>query len=342
MVPDRARAPTSSHAFRPAAWVLSLAVHATAAALLLGMPMQVRPEQERRPETVEVVFATALSEPDEADVGSVEPELSAPSRQPPAPEPAVQPLAEAAPSPSPTTEPVPALSIPTPGPDVQTPPVPLPPDQPQAETLVSPAPPQPAPAPLPADQFPAEASGLPVPPQPDPAPLSTAVPPPAAPPSSPPRRPTPRPKSKPVQRRPSPPRSAIAAKDESAPARPAPALASGSQGTLAPAATPAPLAAGPPVIDPSWRSALGAWMQAHRRYPDAARQRGEEGTVEVAFTVSRDGTVLTVQIVRPSGSALLDQAVHDMLTSQKVPAFPAGMTQAQAHVAVNVHFSLDR
>ncbi len=83
-------------------------------------------------------------------------------------------------------------------------------------------------------------------------------------------------------------------------------------------------------------------MQAHRRYPDAARQRGEEGTVGVAFTVSRDGTVLAVQVVRPSGSALLDQAVHDMLAGQKVPAFPAGMAQAQAQVAVNVRYSLDR
>ena len=82
-------------------------------------------------------------------------------------------------------------------------------------------------------------------------------------------------------------------------------------------------------------------MQTHRRYPDAARQRGDEGTVGVAFTVSRDGTVLAVQIVRPSGSALLDQAVHDMLADQKVPAFPAGMIQTQAQITVNVRFSLD-
>ena len=83
-------------------------------------------------------------------------------------------------------------------------------------------------------------------------------------------------------------------------------------------------------------------MQAHRRYPDAARQRGEEGTVGVAFTVSRDGAVIAVQVVRPSGSALLDQAVRDMLAGQRVPAFPPGMAQGQAQVAVNVRFSLDR
>jgi protein TonB len=83
-------------------------------------------------------------------------------------------------------------------------------------------------------------------------------------------------------------------------------------------------------------------MQAHRRYPDAARQRGEEGTAGVAFTVSRDGSVLAVQVVRSSGSTLLDQAVHDMLAGQKVPAFPAGMTGTQAQVVVNVRFSLDR
>lgn len=56
MAPDRARTP-GPPAFRPAAWVLSLAAHAITAALILRAPMQVRPEQERNPETVELVFA---------------------------------------------------------------------------------------------------------------------------------------------------------------------------------------------------------------------------------------------------------------------------------------------
>ncbi len=316
MVPERART-FGPPAFRSVAWVLSLAAHAGAAALLLGAPMQVRPEQEGPVETVEVSFAVAPSPPEEANAAPVEAESSAPMRLPPAPEQPAPPQAEAAPPPSPVNEPAAPLSAPPPEPDPQTPPAPQPTDQPLTDPVVLRAPPQ------------AVA-----------VPLSPAAPPPVAPTTHPPRHLAPRPSPpKLAQRRQVAPGSAPAAGDESAAASPVPGQASAPP--AAPAAS-APSAAGPPVIDPSWRGELGAWMQSHRRYPDAARQRGEEGTVGVAFTVARDGSVLAVQVVRPSGSALLDQAVHDMLAGQKVPAFPPGMAETQARIAVNIRFSLER
>jgi protein TonB len=146
------------------------------------------------------------------------------------------------------------------------------------------------------------------------------------------------------------------------PARPAPAhkatarphVAEPAPGTQAgpaaaepapPNATPAPPPAAPApqtgAIDPGWRSAVGSWLAAHRRYPEAARTRGQEGVVGVAFTADRDGRVLGVTITRSSGTPLLDQSVRDMLTGQRVPAFPADMRQSEAVLSVAVRFTLE-
>lgn len=43
-------------------------------------------------------------------------------------------------------------------------------------------------------------------------------------------------------------------------------------------------------------------------YPDWARSRGIEGTVELLFTLSANGSVVEVKILHSSGSPLLDEA----------------------------------
>ena len=92
----------------------------------------------------------------------------------------------------------------------------------------------------------------------------------------------------------------------------------------------------------SWRSAVAAWLVAHRRYPEAARQGGEEGAVGVLFTVERDGRVASVAVARPSGSAALDKAVREMLEGQRVPPFPPEMAHSEAEVMVTIRYRLDR
>lgn len=105
----------------------------------------------------------------------------------------------------------------------------------------------------------------------------------------------------------------------------------------APASSATP-AAGP---GPEWRGALSAWLAAHKRYPEAARQRGEEGVVGVSFQVDRDGRITSVAIIRSSGSSVLDGAAQDMLAGQRVPA-PTGMVQPSTTVSVNIRYALDR
>lgn len=85
---------------------------------------------------------------------------------------------------------------------------------------------------------------------------------------------------------------------------------------------------------------LSAWMQRNRRYPDAARNRGEEGVVVVRFTVDRSGQVVSVSLVRGSGHDALDDAAQAMLRGASVPPFPASMPQQQQTITVPIRYRL--
>ena len=52
-----------------------------------------------------------------------------------------------------------------------------------------------------------------------------------------------------------------------------------------------------PHIDPSWQTLLFKQLQRFKSYPSGARARNEQGVVILAFTVDRDGHVLSRQIV---------------------------------------------
>lgn len=131
------------------------------------------------------------------------------------------------------------------------------------------------------------------------------------------------------------------------PSRPAPAAATALPVPTSPAIPPpSPPAAASSTIstttDPGWRTALGNWLAAHKRYPERARQRGDEGTVGIRFTVDPAGRVLDVAVTHSSGSALLDDAAREMLAGQRVPPFPPAMTLAQVAVPVNIRFQLEQ
>jgi protein TonB len=91
----------------------------------------------------------------------------------------------------------------------------------------------------------------------------------------------------------------------------------------------------------SWRSEVSAHLQRYKQYPSGARAQREEGVASVAFSVDRNGHVLTRQIVRSSGFPDLDQEVLSMLQrAQPLPAFPPSMTQSRVDLTVPIRFSL--
>jgi protein TonB len=90
-----------------------------------------------------------------------------------------------------------------------------------------------------------------------------------------------------------------------------------------------------------WRSTVSAHLQRYKQYPSAARTQREEGVVVVAFSVDRNGHVLSQHITRSSGLADLDQEVLAMLRrAQPLPAFPPSMTQSRVDLTVPIRFSL--
>jgi protein TonB len=104
-----------------------------------------------------------------------------------------------------------------------------------------------------------------------------------------------------------------------------------------------PAAEPPPTpISPGWQSALGAWLQAHKTYPDAARQRGDQGLAIVRLTVDHTDQVVTFHIVSGTGSTILDEAVEHLLGGARLPSFPPGMDQAQVTVTLQIRYTLEK
>jgi periplasmic protein TonB len=89
---------------------------------------------------------------------------------------------------------------------------------------------------------------------------------------------------------------------------------------------PAPLTTAPPRAHASaaqirsWYSSIVQQLERHKSYPLAARRRGETGEVELAFSIDREGHVLSSKIVKSSGYAVLDQ--ETMTTLQRAAPFP--------------------
>lgn len=96
-----------------------------------------------------------------------------------------------------------------------------------------------------------------------------------------------------------------------------------------------------PRIDPSWESLLLKHLQEFKNYPLEARRRNEQGVVLLAFSIDRNGHVVSRHIVRGSGYADLDAEVLALVErAQPMPAFPPSMTEAQLNLTVPIRFSL--
>ena len=220
-------------------------------------------------------------------------------------------------SPPPIAEPVP----PPPEPEPQV--VPPPPEPP----VVAAEPPPPEPPP-------------PEPPPPEPeAPVAVTEPPPPPPPP-PPKHVAKKP-PKPIVRRqeePQPTQAFIPIPQPQYPTASAPVAPP--QTAMAPTPVPAPQPS--PEASAGYRALLSAWLESHKRYPDAARQRGEEGRAVLRFSVDRSGRVIDYAVTSSSGYPDLDQSVEEMMRGANLPPFPAGMTQPRMEVSVTIRFSLRR
>ena len=230
-------------------------------------------------------------------------------------------------------------------PSLPQPPTPATPKPIKAEPSPPPQPmsaPQPPPTPQlpPTPQPPPPAAIEPPPPAPEAAvvvPEPLPLPPPPKPAVPPPRRVVVHRFERPAQRlEESHPDTAVAAPALAMPIAP---VAPTQQAALPPARVPAP--ASRAAVSQGYEALLGEWLNSHKRYPESARERGEEGSAVLHFAVERDGRVIEASVIRSSGYADLDQGLEQMMRGAVLPPFPSDMSQSSISVSVTIRFSLE-
>jgi periplasmic protein TonB len=97
----------------------------------------------------------------------------------------------------------------------------------------------------------------------------------------------------------------------------------------------------PPAELTQWQNALATHLGRFKRYPTAARSRGDQGTATVAFTIDRDGRLVSSRIVQSSGSTLLDEETLAMLMrAQPMPKPPGTAPDSALSLVVPVRFDI--
>lgn len=91
-----------------------------------------------------------------------------------------------------------------------------------------------------------------------------------------------------------------------------------------------------------YRLALGAEARKARRYPEASRTRGQEGTCEVFVLLSRNGGVPVVLPGKSSGSVNLDEGALAMvrIATERTPV-PPELQGRNLKIPLRIRFSLD-
>ena len=89
----------------------------------------------------------------------------------------------------------------------------------------------------------------------------------------------------------------------------------------------------------AWRSSWAAALSWSKHYPEAARARGEQGTVRLALLIDRGGHVVSARIIGSSGSSALDQAALEMARHASGKPLPAEMGSSVS-LTVPVRYSI--
>jgi len=92
----------------------------------------------------------------------------------------------------------------------------------------------------------------------------------------------------------------------------------------------------------AWIGQISSVLERHKRYPQAAHARREEGIAQVSFTLDRQGRVTESRIARSSGAADLDQEALAMLRrAQPFPPWPPhDFAGERVNLTVPIRFSL--
>jgi periplasmic protein TonB len=90
----------------------------------------------------------------------------------------------------------------------------------------------------------------------------------------------------------------------------------------------------------TWSRQVSRLIERHKRYPATAEARNQHGTVQLEFSLDRQGRVTTSRIAKSSGSNALDEETLDLVRrAQPFPAPPPEKvgTVLSVDVRYNIH-----
>jgi protein TonB len=92
--------------------------------------------------------------------------------------------------------------------------------------------------------------------------------------------------------------------------------------------------------NPDYQQVAMSLLQEAKKYPRQAVLAGDEGSVNITFTLNNQGTVLAYTIEQPSGHEELDDEVRRLVHAVRFPPFPANIRQARMTLNVTIVFKL--
>ena len=92
----------------------------------------------------------------------------------------------------------------------------------------------------------------------------------------------------------------------------------------------------------TYLSELRNYIERHKSYPPQARTLGHEGQAEIKFSILSDGSLSSVELLRSSGSSILDHAALSLLQRvQKLSPIPSELRMSRLDLVLPIQYSLN-
>jgi TonB family protein len=97
----------------------------------------------------------------------------------------------------------------------------------------------------------------------------------------------------------------------------------------------------PSVAEVSWQKSLHLHLNKNKKYPADARNKGVQGVVTVGFVINREGKVISSQVMKSSGSDLLDaEALATLERASPLPAPPEDYPDETPFFSIPIKFNI--
>ena len=93
------------------------------------------------------------------------------------------------------------------------------------------------------------------------------------------------------------------------------------------------------AADPGWNRKVAQLIGANYAYPRSAVLRGEQGSARVKIAFSGAGKILSVDLVKSTGSAILDREA--VRIPRKVASYPAPPTGSNTDITLPITWRID-